>query len=83
METTFGVNDLLQIDSGQVMRCLTLANVLRARSTKCYLFRRRHPGHHLKLIRQRGVCHYSFSGSACATTHQYASRQCAVVTIST
>jgi UDP-2,4-diacetamido-2,4,6-trideoxy-beta-L-altropyranose hydrolase len=44
----------LQIGSGHVMRCLTLADALKARGAECHFISRKHPGHLLEIIRQRG-----------------------------
>ena len=44
----------MQIGSGHVMRCLTLAEALRAYGAQCHFISRAHPGHLLDLIRQRG-----------------------------
>ena len=44
----------LQIGIGHVMRCLTLANALKAQGADCYFISREHPGHLLEVIDQRG-----------------------------
>ena len=44
----------LQMGTGHVMRCLTLADALRARGASCHFISREHPGHLLETIRQRG-----------------------------
>lgn len=44
----------LQIGSGHVMRCLTLAQALRAAGHDCRFVCRQHPGHLIDLIRQHG-----------------------------
>lgn len=54
MNVAFRVDASLQIGSGHVMRCLTLADVLRERGARCHFICREHPGHLLELIRQRG-----------------------------
>ena len=36
------------------MRCLTLADALRAKGAQCHFISRAHPGHLMKVIRQRG-----------------------------
>ena len=51
---TFRTDASMQIGSGHVMRCLTLADVLRARGAQCHFICRAHPGHLLELIHQRG-----------------------------
>jgi len=54
MKAAFRVDASLQIGSGHVMRCLTLAEALRANGAQCHFISRVHPGHLLELIRQRG-----------------------------
>lgn len=44
----------MQIGTGHVMRCLTLADALRERGGRCGFVCREHPGHLLDLIRARG-----------------------------
>lgn len=50
----FRTDASLQIGSGHVMRCLTLADALKARGAECHFISREHPGHLLEVIRQRG-----------------------------
>jgi UDP-2,4-diacetamido-2,4,6-trideoxy-beta-L-altropyranose hydrolase len=54
MKAAFRVDASLEIGSGHVMRCLTLADALRAAGAQCLFISRAHPGHLLELIRQRG-----------------------------
>ncbi len=54
MKAAFRVDASLQIGFGHVMRCLTLAEALRANGAQCHFISRAHPGHLLELIRQRG-----------------------------
>ena len=54
MKIAFRADASLQIGSGHVMRCLTLAEALRGRGTECHFICREHPGHLLEVIRQRG-----------------------------
>jgi UDP-2,4-diacetamido-2,4,6-trideoxy-beta-L-altropyranose hydrolase len=54
MKAVFRVDASLQIGSGHVMRCLTLAEALRAHGAQCHFISRAHPGHLLELIRKRG-----------------------------
>ena len=54
MKAVFRVDASLQIGSGHVMRCLTLAESLRAHGAQCHFISREHPGHLLELIRKRG-----------------------------
>lgn len=50
----FRTDASLQIGTGHVMRCLTLADALVDRGAKCAFICRPHNGHLLDLIRQRG-----------------------------
>jgi UDP-2,4-diacetamido-2,4,6-trideoxy-beta-L-altropyranose hydrolase len=54
MKAAFRVDASMQIGSGHVMRCLTLAEALRANGAQCHFISRAHPGNLLELIRQRG-----------------------------
>ncbi|WP_111414077.1 UDP-2,4-diacetamido-2,4,6-trideoxy-beta-L-altropyranose hydrolase [Billgrantia lactosivorans] len=50
----FRADASLEIGSGHVMRCLTLADALRAQGAQCHFFCREHPGHLGELIEARG-----------------------------
>lgn len=50
----FRVDASLQIGSGHVMRCLTLAEALRDGGAECHFICREHPGHLLDLICSKG-----------------------------
>ncbi len=50
----FRVDASLQIGTGHVMRCLTLADALREQGARCSFVGRPHKGHLLELIAQRG-----------------------------
>jgi UDP-2,4-diacetamido-2,4,6-trideoxy-beta-L-altropyranose hydrolase len=50
----FRVDASLDIGTGHVMRCLTLADALRERGADCRFICREHPGNLLHLIRERG-----------------------------
>lgn len=50
----FRTDASIQIGTGHVMRCLTLADALRERGAKCRFVCREHPGNLLDLIRERG-----------------------------
>lgn len=50
----FRTDASVDIGSGHVMRCLTLADTLRARGARCYFICRPHHGHLFELIKQRG-----------------------------
>jgi len=54
MKIAFRTDASLQMGSGHVMRCLTLADALKAQGAKCHFISREHPGHLLEVIRQRG-----------------------------
>lgn len=54
MKIAFRTDASLQIGSGHVMRCLTLADALKAQGADCHFISRKHPGHLLEVIRQRG-----------------------------
>ena len=53
MKVVFRVDASLQIGSGHVMRCLTLAEALRTLGAQCYFIGRAHSGHLMELIRRR------------------------------
>ena len=50
----FRVDSSLNIGSGHVMRCLTMADHLKAKGARCHFISRMHPGNLLQLIRKRG-----------------------------
>jgi UDP-2,4-diacetamido-2,4,6-trideoxy-beta-L-altropyranose hydrolase len=52
MKVLFRVDASLEMGSGHVMRCLTLANELRAKGAECHFVCRAHPGHLADLIRK-------------------------------
>lgn len=54
MRVAFRADASLQIGSGHVMRCLTLANALRESGASCVFVCRKHVGNLLDLIRQQG-----------------------------
>lgn len=54
LHIAFRVDASLQIGSGHVMRCLTLADALRAKGAQCHFISRAHPGHLMDIIGQRG-----------------------------
>jgi UDP-2,4-diacetamido-2,4,6-trideoxy-beta-L-altropyranose hydrolase len=54
MHFAFRADASLQIGTGHVMRCLTLADALRERGAKSTFFCRSHVGHLLDLIQDRG-----------------------------
>lgn len=56
MRIAFRADASSQIGTGHVMRCLTLADALRAQGAECYFISREHTGHLLEVISQRGFC---------------------------
>jgi UDP-2,4-diacetamido-2,4,6-trideoxy-beta-L-altropyranose hydrolase len=54
MHIVFRTDASLQIGTGHVMRCLTLAHELRERGAQCSFICREHPGNLIDLILQRG-----------------------------
>lgn len=50
----FRADASVQIGTGHVMRCLTLADALRARGADCQFICREHPGNLIDLIRSKG-----------------------------
>jgi UDP-2,4-diacetamido-2,4,6-trideoxy-beta-L-altropyranose hydrolase len=54
MKAVFRTDASLEIGTGHVMRCLTLAEVLRERGAHCLFICRSHPGNLIKQIRLRG-----------------------------
>jgi UDP-2,4-diacetamido-2,4,6-trideoxy-beta-L-altropyranose hydrolase len=54
MNVVFRADASLQIGTGHVMRCLTLADALAARGTNCQFICREHPGNLIEQIRNKG-----------------------------
>lgn len=54
MQIAFRADASLQIGTGHVMRCLTLADVVRDQGAQCTFVCRPHEGHLLDLVAQRG-----------------------------
>lgn len=54
MKIVFRTDASLQMGSGHIMRCLTLADALKAQGADCHFISREHPGHLLEVIYQRG-----------------------------
>lgn len=67
MKVAFRVDASLQIGSGHIMRCLTLAEALRAHGAQCHFISRAHSGHLIEVISQRG-----FKVNSLLTQVQYA-----------
>lgn len=68
MQIGFRADASLQIGTGHVMRCLTLADALRERGAHCTFVCRPHTGHLIDLIEQRG--HQSIALPALAGVHE-------------
>lgn len=54
MRVAFRTDASLEIGTGHVIRCLTLADVLREAGAHCHFICREHPGNLIELIRERG-----------------------------
>lgn len=67
MNVAFRADASLDIGIGHVMRCLTLADALRAHGANCHFICREHPGHLLDQIRQRG---FSVHALSCCQTDE-------------
>tara|TARA_R100000935_G_scaffold4427_1_gene10468 strand:+ start:16744 stop:17838 length:1095 start_codon:yes stop_codon:yes gene_type:complete len=61
MEIVFRCDASLQVGTGHVMRCLTLADALVKQGAKCHFICREHTGHLLGMIQQHGHQTYSLS----------------------
>lgn len=59
MRVVFRCDASIQIGTGHVMRCLTLADALTTKGAKCHFICREHEGHLLEVIKQRGHQTYS------------------------
>lgn len=59
MKIVFRCDASLQIGTGHVMRCLTLANALSQQGAECHFICREHTGHLINVIQQRGHQTYS------------------------
>jgi len=54
MKIVFRVDASIQMGTGHVMRCLTLADALKAHGAECHFICREHPGNLIALITERG-----------------------------
>lgn len=54
LTVVFRTDASLQIGSGHVMRCLTLADALRSAAAECHFICREHPGNLLDTLREKG-----------------------------
>lgn len=59
MKVVFRTDASLDIGTGHVMRCLTLAEALRGEGGVCHFICREHAGHLIELIRKRGYDVYA------------------------
>lgn len=57
----FRTDASLQIGTGHVMRCLTLADALKAEGVECHFICREHPGNLLDYIKGKGYSAYAIS----------------------
>ncbi|MBC7617632.1 MAG: UDP-2,4-diacetamido-2,4,6-trideoxy-beta-L-altropyranose hydrolase [Candidatus Saccharibacteria bacterium] len=64
MKVVFRTDASLQIGTGHVMRCLTLAHELRDKGAVCHFICREHPGNLIGLIRTRGFVVTALPGGA-------------------
>jgi UDP-2,4-diacetamido-2,4,6-trideoxy-beta-L-altropyranose hydrolase len=68
MKFVFRTDASLQMGSGHVMRCLTLADALKAQGADCHFISREHPGHLLEVMRQRSHEVTSFPAALASTS---------------
>lgn len=61
MRFTFRTDASIEIGTGHVMRCLTLADTLAAKGAKCEFICREHPGNLIEYIRVKGYTVYSLA----------------------
>lgn len=61
MNVVFRADASLQMGTGHVMRCLTLADALTAAGARCEFICRTHPGNLLDLIRSKGYIAHELS----------------------
>nr|WP_033377537.1 UDP-2,4-diacetamido-2,4,6-trideoxy-beta-L-altropyranose hydrolase [Pseudomonas chengduensis] len=54
MKIAFRADASLQMGSGHIMRCVTLADALKQKGAQCHFFCREHPGHLIELVRGKG-----------------------------
>lgn len=59
MKFVFRADASLQMGTGHVMRCLTLADALKAQGAECHFICREHPGNLIENIRSRGYSIYT------------------------
>lgn len=59
MKVAFRADASLQMGTGHVMRCLTLADALTERGAECHFICRAHPGNLIDLVRSKGYAAYA------------------------
>lgn len=69
MPVTFRTDASIQIGTGHVMRCLTLADALAAKGVQCSFICREHTGNLIEHIRSKGHAVYSLHNSHDADTN--------------
>lgn len=74
MRVIFRVDASLEMGSGHVMRCLTLANALKERGSVCEFLCREHPGNLIGYIQNQGFPVLNL-GAPCADVSAYSSAQ--------
>ncbi|MBU3071028.1 UDP-2,4-diacetamido-2,4,6-trideoxy-beta-L-altropyranose hydrolase [Aestuariicella sp. G3-2] len=67
-KAVFRTDASLDIGTGHVMRCLTLADALRKRGCECYFICREHSGHLIEFIRAKGYHVYPLPYSQATST---------------
>lgn len=68
MKVAFRTDASIQIGTGHVMRCLALADELRARGSECIFICREHPGNLIEQLRRKGYTTYSLAVDSEADT---------------
>lgn len=74
MRVVFRVDASLEMGSGHVMRCLTLANALKEKGSVCEFLCREHPGNLIGFIRNQGFPVLSL-GAPCDDASAYSSNR--------
>lgn len=64
MRVAFRADASVEMGTGHIMRCLTLADALRAHGAHCSFICREHPGNLIALIQQRGFAVHALAGVA-------------------
>jgi len=67
MKITFRVDASLEMGTGHVMRCLTLANALKEQGAECHFICREHPGNLIPQLTQQGHKVHTLAYSTAAT----------------